>query len=142
MPAQAKTISSETSGGAGLLSGCQGYGECGRACVPDKGHGGREGKTHSSALPCQHPVPAPSPLSPCFIAVVLPRSLQVVALFISALSPAAAAGGGGGVGSGRVSYGAFVNALRFGSLPWRGYNAKLRHRVGGDPEQPFGPPSG
>ncbi|PNG99268.1 hypothetical protein TSOC_014958, partial [Tetrabaena socialis] len=38
-----------------------------------------------------------------------------------------------------ISYSDFVNALRFGALPWRGYNRKLRHRVGGDPDQPFGP---
>ncbi len=59
-------------------------------------------------------------------------------------------GGGGGGGSGsecgrsaalsRVAYGDFVNALRFGTLPWRGYNRKLRHRWGGDPDQPIGPP--
>ncbi|GFR46582.1 hypothetical protein Agub_g8187 [Astrephomene gubernaculifera] len=41
----------------------------------------------------------------------------------------------------RVPYSDFVNALRFGSLPWRGYNPRLRHRVGADPDQPFGPPS-
>ncbi|KAG2487002.1 hypothetical protein HYH03_014374 [Edaphochlamys debaryana] len=40
----------------------------------------------------------------------------------------------------RVPYGDFVSALRYGVLPWRGYNQKLRHRVRGDPDQPFGPP--
>ncbi|KXZ53997.1 hypothetical protein GPECTOR_5g109 [Gonium pectorale] len=39
-----------------------------------------------------------------------------------------------------VAYGDFVNALRFGSLPWRGYNRKLRHRMGADPDAPIGPP--
>ncbi|KAG2454332.1 hypothetical protein HYH02_001358 [Chlamydomonas schloesseri] len=68
---------------------------------------------------------------------------RVVSLFISALNPAAgAAAGAGGAAGVRVSYGDFVNALRYGSMPWRGYNAKLRHRVGGDPEQPLGAPSG
>ncbi len=41
---------------------------------------------------------------------------------------------------GRVAYGEFVSAIKANRLPWQRYNAKFRHRVLGDPEQPFGAP--
>ncbi|EFJ51315.1 hypothetical protein VOLCADRAFT_116531, partial [Volvox carteri f. nagariensis] len=39
-----------------------------------------------------------------------------------------------------VPYGDFVNALRFGTLPWRGHKRPCRHRQLADPDQPIGPP--
>ncbi|GLI62790.1 hypothetical protein VaNZ11_005538 [Volvox africanus] len=60
---------------------------------------------------------------------------KVVDLMLAAVD-----GGGNGWRPLRVSYGDFVNALRFGTLPWRGYNRKVRHRLLADPDQPIGPP--
>ncbi|GIL48793.1 hypothetical protein Vafri_5230 [Volvox africanus] len=60
---------------------------------------------------------------------------KVVDLMLTAVD-----GGGNGWRPLRVSYGDFVNALRFGTLPWRGNNRKLRHRLLADPDQPIGPP--
>lgn len=39
---------------------------------------------------------------------------------------------------GRVSYNEFLMQLRFGQLPFRGYNPKLRHRMNADPDEPIG----
>lgn len=40
---------------------------------------------------------------------------------------------------GKVQYNEFLMQLRYGQLPFRSYNSKLRHKVQGNPEEPIGP---
>jgi hypothetical protein len=42
---------------------------------------------------------------------------------------------------GTINYLEFVEAVRFNQLPYQQYSTKFRHRAGGNPDEPFGPPS-
>lgn len=42
--------------------------------------------------------------------------------------------------NGKIDYNEFVDAVRFNKLPYKAYDPRLKHRIQGDLDQPFGPP--